>query len=147
MHTLVSTMTYRNERVVARFLSTFAVPQEAATMLFDDTVALLWLIATARSTPGAPWPIQIYTPMTMMDEMWHLFILFTKDYHAFCDTYLDGYIHHTPLDDGFDPQPSAAMATQLSFMYDHIGQERMDRWFNRYAAQFPPPSILGLRRK
>lgn len=31
-----------------------------------------------------------------VDEVWHQFILFTRQYHAFCDEFLGGYLHHAP---------------------------------------------------
>lgn len=35
-------------------------------------------------------------PSSLVDEAWHLFIIFTEDYFAFCDL-VGGYIHHRPL--------------------------------------------------
>lgn len=39
-------------------------------------------------------------PLGMMsnkvDAVWHQFILFTPQYHAFCDTFLGEYLHHIP---------------------------------------------------
>ncbi|MDP3917441.1 MAG: hypothetical protein Q8Q42_04115 [Nanoarchaeota archaeon] len=38
--------------------------------------------------------------MSMMsrkvDEVWHQFILFTPQYHQFCNDFLGGYMHHLP---------------------------------------------------
>jgi hypothetical protein len=31
-----------------------------------------------------------------VDEVWHQFILFTRQYHSFCDNFLSGYFHHSP---------------------------------------------------
>jgi len=33
---------------------------------------------------------------TDADEVWHLFILDTKGYKAFCDEYVGVFIHHNP---------------------------------------------------
>lgn len=33
---------------------------------------------------------------TKVDNVWHQFILFTKDYMAFCNDFLGGYLHHNP---------------------------------------------------
>jgi hypothetical protein len=35
-------------------------------------------------------------PSSLIDEAWHLFIIFTEDYFAFCEL-VGGYIHHRPL--------------------------------------------------
>ncbi len=34
-------------------------------------------------------------PSAGVDDLWHEFILFTREYHAFCDR-LGGYVHHVP---------------------------------------------------
>lgn len=43
-------------------------------------------------------------PSPEIDEVWHTWILFTKDYHTFCDK-LGGYIHHKPIPAGSPSQP------------------------------------------
>ena len=37
-------------------------------------------------------------PSKEVDELWHLFILFTADYREFCHTYLGQFLDHVPLD-------------------------------------------------
>ena len=32
----------------------------------------------------------------MIDETWHVFVLFTKEYTDFCNEYCGGYVHHAP---------------------------------------------------
>lgn len=34
--------------------------------------------------------------MRIIDEMWHTFILLTKDYAAFCQQYFGEFMHHEP---------------------------------------------------
>jgi hypothetical protein len=38
------------------------------------------------------------SPSERVDEGWHNFILFTKDYADFCQSNFGHFIHHTPLD-------------------------------------------------
>lgn len=35
-------------------------------------------------------------PSRIVDEVWHQFILFTKEYHEFCNRFLGHYMHHSP---------------------------------------------------
>lgn len=35
-------------------------------------------------------------PSRKVDEVWHQFILFTPQYHEFCEKFLGGYLHHVP---------------------------------------------------
>lgn len=37
---------------------------------------------------------------THIDNIWHQFILFTKEYHAFCELFLGKYLHHSPATSG-----------------------------------------------
>lgn len=38
-------------------------------------------------------------PSVVVDEVWHEFILHTRDYEAFCEKYLGFFLHHVPNDD------------------------------------------------
>lgn len=33
----------------------------------------------------------------MVDEMWHTFLLFTEDYHEFCDFHFGFFVDHMPV--------------------------------------------------
>ena len=35
-------------------------------------------------------------PSEVVDELWHEFILYTRDYHAFCSKAFGRFLHHTP---------------------------------------------------
>lgn len=37
-------------------------------------------------------------PSKEVDELWHLFIIFTKDYREFCQKYLGQFLDHVPLE-------------------------------------------------
>ena len=37
-----------------------------------------------------------YLSSYIVDEAWHTFILFTKDYHKFCNKVFGSYFHHSP---------------------------------------------------
>lgn len=39
----------------------------------------------------------MYSPQ--IDDLWHTFLLFTKDYNEFCTTMFGYFIHHNPLDE------------------------------------------------
>lgn len=41
-------------------------------------------------------------PSEVVDEIWHLFILCTKDYQNFCKEYMGYFLHHTPNDGKHD---------------------------------------------
>ncbi len=35
-------------------------------------------------------------PSQVADDLWHEFILYTRDYDAFCRRAFGGFLHHTP---------------------------------------------------
>ena len=46
-------------------------------------------------------------PSRAVDDAWHEFILFTREYHAFCRSVLGHYLHHSPAE-----APSATASTE-----------------------------------
>jgi hypothetical protein len=64
-----------------------------------------------------------------VDAVWHTFILFTRDYHAFCEEVFGHYLHHQPTAAG-EPVDSAAARDAFRRSYEDV--------FGT-----PPPSIWG----
>lgn len=129
---LESVLNYKNERVVDRFLKLYDIDREEAESIFSETLKFLWACSKCRHELG---------PVTMIDEMWHNFILFTGDYARFCHVHFDKYIHHNPADDrsrselmekargeGFEN----ALERQLSALCDLLGEKTVHLWYVRY---------------
>jgi hypothetical protein len=72
--------------------------------------------------------------MKAIDQMWHVFLLYTKDYMDFCNEYFGEYIHHLPDIVPGLPQDENAFETNLSrflnYNYDLLGEEVIRRWFS-----------------
>lgn len=64
--------------------------------LFEDTKRFL-VVGTVLG--------RNFAPSVPVDALWHEWILFTDDYHTFCLTLGDSYIHHTPIPQGSASQP------------------------------------------
>lgn len=62
-----------------------------ARTLFKDVLRFLWI----HSHEGEP-----FTPSVAIDEVWHEFILFTREYRDFCEQYLGRFVHHCPRPEG-----------------------------------------------
>lgn len=66
------------------------ITRKEAEVLFEDVKRFLALCSTTT---------QPLAPTHALDQGWHAFILFTKDYAEFCKTYCGGrFIHHVPED-------------------------------------------------
>ena len=150
--TLKEVMAYRHPDVVARFLKSWNLPQEEAEAIFDDLKRWLWISALnvkEELEPGASAtpPMAILGSMTLVDEMWHAFILFTKDYTKFCLDHFGFYLHHGPTTsaqreeavaamqadpESFEARLTADFEAQFSYIYDKLGPEVLSRWYSEW---------------
>ncbi len=71
--------------------------------------------------------------MLQIDRMWHVFLLFTKDYMDFCEEYFGEYIHHLPdIVPGMEKSEKdfeVNLERFLNYNYDLLGHEVIERWF------------------
>lgn len=87
-------LAYRNEWVVNRFAVEKDVSHDYAERVFSSFKQFM---ATCVLTDGPK------TTSPVIDDMWHVFLLNTKQYSAFCNEYLRGFVHHEPSEEGTDP--------------------------------------------
>jgi hypothetical protein len=80
----------RLEEVIARLIKNGVSEVSAQRMRteFLRFVSLRWLTE------------QPLVPSRPADEFWHAFILFTRDYAAFCERHFSHFIHHAPAGEG-----------------------------------------------
>jgi hypothetical protein len=81
-------ITYSLEQVRYRLQKEGVVPAE---MIEEAMHEWRKFMTTILYTGG---PVGMISPI--VDEVWHAFILFTKDYAAFCDDVFGRFIHHAP---------------------------------------------------
>lgn len=151
--TLPELIKYRNEDVLSRFTDLFAVTDEAAEDIFTEMKKFLFI----SRMPG----VFIPDELLIVDEMWHNFILFTKEYQDFCSFYFGQYLHHTPATKAaktLHQQELAAdaatarkvfhekLALFMSVTYDELGQETVVKWFQVYPVQYSKQAIKNLRK-
>lgn len=67
-------------------------------------------------------------PSEAVDEVWHQFILFTREYHGFCEAAFGRYVHHAPATTNENPS-----------------QQALDRFFSLYEERFGPAPDLWSR--
>ncbi len=82
------------EQLVRRIVREQATTTEWATRIVDQ--ALAFLAACAVST-------EPLSPSSTVDIGWHAFILYTKEYAAFCQRVAGHYLHHDPTPIGVTP--------------------------------------------
>lgn len=89
-----------SDLLLERFSTKQGVSKTEAQKVFNETKKFLILCA---SNCGSG-----LSPSTTVDEMWHTFILFSRDYFKFCELIGAGYIHHDP---SVKPQPNSYQKT------------------------------------
>jgi hypothetical protein len=133
---------YRHPELVTRFCDNWNVERRQSTAIFDDLKRYLWL-TVKTDEPVAP--------VAIVDEMWHMFLVFTEDYAAFCKTYFGAMLHHVPtssrekkaLDKQFRTQTDkwrAEMGERLrrdmTLVFDLLGEDVMRRWYVDYPERY-----------
>ncbi len=90
--TLTNLLSYQNEQVVSHFCHHY--PEfsiQEGQQLFSDLLAWIWL-SKQRTIQGKK--TYLFGPLLILDELWHSFILHTRDYLSFSMTYFGEYMHH-----------------------------------------------------
>lgn len=81
--------------MIEKFCQDYGHSEADARSLFEDVKKFLLLGSIVDASPA---------PAYWIDQMWHAFILFTKDYADFCSK-VGGFIHHRPLPQTSEAQP------------------------------------------
>lgn len=158
---LADVLAYRNDLVVGRFMKRLDISQSDADAVFVELLRWLWYLASTNPTIDNPEAHAIDEPLLIIDEMWHEFIIVTKDYTKFCNDIFQRYIHHIPNSDvdahaaheGLrDVKASLAdllkrKRAKYSAIYDVLGRDVFVRWYLDFPQRFSPETISLMCRK
>lgn len=87
-------------------------------------------------------PEKAYGIGGQVDDMWHTFILFTKDYARFCEEIAGTFIHHSPEVASEDSETSEASISKRSELFEILVAD-----YSKYFGSLPPTPIWpGMRR-
>lgn len=138
--TLDEVLSYKHPAVVRRFQKDHPQKADQAEELFEDLMRFFWsskkhaLDRQAQPKNDALNFVYIMDEeMRDIDQMWHVFLLYTKDYMDFCHKYFGEYLHHLPdivptFEKGsFDFETN--LVKFLDYVYDNLGEDVLKRWF------------------
>jgi hypothetical protein len=113
-------MAFPMERIVTRYCRDYEVPAAAAELQEREIKRYLTICALH--------PEERFPMVASIDGLWHTFLLFTREYQAFCGLLGVPFVHHEPLRDGTD-------RADLQATYS--------RFLRVYHAEFgaPPPAV------
>jgi hypothetical protein len=110
----------RNPTIERRIAKHLKVTEEQAGQLFLDVQKFLWMAAQS-SQPCIPTPL--------IDDAWHEFMLYTREYEQFCKTYCGGFMHHEPHSgetvEAVDP---AILFPTIDLMHQVFGTKPNTNW-------------------
>lgn len=141
---LDTVLQYRNPKVIAHFIREHSLSRDAAELLFTETLKWLWLCEShhqdQESGPSdtVPRSLGIFPSMLWIDEMWHSFILCTREYQYFCENYLGDFIDHVPETDSGPEKstPLAEIETMVRYVSRKLGPDTARVWFVELPQRF-----------
>jgi len=132
-------LNYKNAHVLARYRKDFPENRLTAEEALTDLLKYFWLSQKHKQDchnnphdESLKFTCSMHYEMKEMDDMWHTFLLFTKDYQDFCQIYFGEYLHHVPETNNKLPELQRFemdFRGYLSYIYDHLGEETVKRWF------------------
>lgn len=131
---------YENAPVVKRFQKDFPQKADRAEDLFKDLLRFFWGTKKheidRRQQPSAAVLDFVFImdeEMREIDQMWHVFLLYTRDYADFCQRHFGEFLHHQPdlvpifEKEGFKFETN--LEKFLNYNFDLFGENVIRRWF------------------
>lgn len=143
---------FEEPEVILKFARDFKISLADSKLLFKETMKMLWLMV--KHTQDVESPEDIATPRTFvlqksmepLDKMWHEFILFTREYHQFCEKFFGEYIHHIPCSEkefqafqqrkierqeAFEIMERNELRVFVKYIQENLGTETLETWFKK----------------
>ncbi len=132
-----------NPAVISRYYRDYPNAKMKGEEALEELMKFIWLclkhkqdITLHPESKLLNFSCVIHSEMDDIDNMWHSFLIFTKDYHAFCDNYLRGhFFHHEPIVETDssslnDKRYEEELTLYLNYIYENLGENTLIKWFN-----------------
>jgi hypothetical protein len=121
-------LAYDNQSVIQYCCHHNNLSCEQAQLLFNDLLAWMWISAYRQKKGHLSY---LFGPLLPLDQIWHGFILHTRDYVNFCDRFFGEYFHHHVEPIGFEHTlHNEELADFLNDCFDHLGNHWLTRNFS-----------------
>jgi hypothetical protein len=131
---------YQNQHVIRRYDKDYPDAKLTGVHAFQELMKYIWLGCKHKydkqlspDNDALDFRCMIHTEMKEIDNMWHTFLLFTREYQFFCEAQLGGiFFHHEPsIEKGLEPNDKyeLELSRYLSYIYDNLGEETLIKWF------------------
>lgn len=143
LSSLDKTIQFKHEGVIQRYKRDFPEDADNAETHFTDLMRFFWIskkhYLDRQENPNdatLDFTFIMDEQMKPIDQIWHVFLLYTQDYMDFCEEYFGEYLHHLPdivpnlpseeqNEEGFEQN----LSMFLSYTYDQLGEKVVRRWF------------------
>lgn len=139
MNSINEILNFNHPALFERYNKTYPDNKLSAQEAVNEVIKYLWLTQKHQldklnfpDNKELDFICSMYPEMCEIDDMWHTFLLFTKDYTDFCIKHFGQYIHHTPKtnEEPYNIQYFEIEFTRyLSYVYDNLGEETVKKWF------------------
>lgn len=145
-------------QIIEAFMERYEVSRTEAEEIFNETKKWLWLASKNDDTEEI---LFIDRPLVIIDEMWHNFILHTRQYYNFCIKNFKKLVHHNPtpvqekrkLEKQMVNNPISIIKEheekvkkQYSLIYDNLGPETLLKWYDSMAQKYTPEYIQSIKK-
>lgn len=146
--------------VIEGFMDRYEVTYEEAADIFEQTKKWLWLASKTKDVDEEG--LFMDRSLLIIDEMWHTFILHTKQYYKFCFDHFKRFIHHVPTSrmeklkvrQDYEERPyemtkkyEERLKRQYGLIYDELGPDTLLKWYNTLAKKYTPEYIKSIKKK
>lgn len=97
------------DRLKTKLLKEKHIKDEVIDEAIDELAKFFYVIKNDNTNDRVP----IGMTSAEVDEVWHTFIIDTKEYFTFCNRYFGFYLHHRPSQPGEDLSASAKKFQKL----------------------------------
>jgi len=130
---------YENKNIINRYLKDYPNNSLEPENALKELLKYFWLSCKHKIDKNSDptdkkldFMCSIHHEMNQIDDMWHTFLLFTKDYMYFCKKYFNKYIHHIPFPEDLrlsEEEFRNDFTNYLSYVYDNLGENTVITWF------------------
>ena len=130
---------YTNQHVLNRYKKDYPHNRLSAEDALAELTKYFWLCYQHRQAKknnpddlSLNFVCAMHEDMMEIDDMWHTFLLFTHDYHEFCQHYFGEYLHHVPTTEKNKPtvaEYERELTCYFSYIYDNLGEATLKKWF------------------
>lgn len=125
---LSNLLCYSNPTVITHFCNQYPQYSIRETQeLFQDLLAWFYLKNQRSKKHKSTY---LFGPLLVLDELWHVFILHTRDYYDFSFRYFNEYLHHEPEPIGFEHVLNEEeLSDYLMDCFNYLDQDWVERRF------------------